>query len=145
MAQLILAPGYPSMTRKKKTRSLSRIHNVKTGSIQKLKREAGADRQTGKSVSNKVKSVYEKFLEEHPEAREKAKTKEKKSTSSKNEAPALGARSKKPRDTPYDRKNSLKAKDSDAKSSDIEKNKKEDREENIFDRFERGGKDGDLY
>ena len=59
------------MTRRKKTRSLKRIHNVKTGSISKLKRAAGADRQTGKRVSNKTKSVYEKYLEQNPDAREK--------------------------------------------------------------------------
>lgn len=58
------------MTRKKKTRSLSRIHNVKTGNIKKLKREAGSDRQTGKRTNKKSKSVYEKFLEQNPEARE---------------------------------------------------------------------------
>jgi len=60
----------PNMTRKKKTRSLSRIHNVKTGNIKKLKREAGSDRQTGKRTNKKSKSVYEKFLEQNPEARE---------------------------------------------------------------------------
>jgi len=61
------------MTRRKKTRSLSRIHKVKTGSIKKLKREAGNDRQSGKRVTRKNKSVFEKFLEANPEAKEQLK------------------------------------------------------------------------
>lgn len=67
------------MTRAKKTRSLKRIHSTKTGSISKLKRqarEAGADRQTGKRVKDRrVLSVYEKFLQDNPEAREQDKPK----------------------------------------------------------------------
>ncbi|MEE3191640.1 MAG: hypothetical protein VX281_11860 [Pseudomonadota bacterium] len=62
-----------TMTRKKKTRSLSRIHQVKTGSIKKLKREAGTDRQSGKRTSKKNKSVFEKFLESNPEAKKQLK------------------------------------------------------------------------
>lgn len=58
------------MTRQKKTRSLKRIHSVKTGNPAKLKREANFDRQTGKRVKNRVPSVYEKFLAENPEAKE---------------------------------------------------------------------------
>ncbi len=61
------------MTRKKKTRSLSRIHQVKTGSIKKLKREAGTDRQSGKRTSKKNKSIFEKFLESNPEAKKQLK------------------------------------------------------------------------
>jgi hypothetical protein len=57
------------MSRKKKTRSLSRVHGIKTGSISKLKRAEGTDRQTGKRVKNKVKSVFDKFLDENPEAK----------------------------------------------------------------------------
>lgn len=61
------------MTRKKKTRSLSRIHKVKTGSISKLKREAGNDRQSKKRIKGKRNlSAYEKFLAENPEAKAKA-------------------------------------------------------------------------
>lgn len=59
------------MTRQKKTRSLKRIHKVKTGNVKKLKRALGNDRQTGKRVKNKTKSAYEKYLEQNPEAREK--------------------------------------------------------------------------
>ncbi|MCA6062367.1 hypothetical protein [Thalassolituus marinus] len=66
------------MTRVKKTRSLKRIHKTKTGSISKFKkvaREAGGDRQGGKRVKGrKVLSVYEKFLQENPDAREKTHT-----------------------------------------------------------------------
>lgn len=62
-----------TMTRKKKTRSLSRIHQVKTGSIKKLKREAGTDRQSGKRTSKKNKSVFEKFLESNPDAKKQLK------------------------------------------------------------------------
>ncbi|MCY0965456.1 hypothetical protein [Parathalassolituus penaei] len=58
------------MTRQKKTRSLKRIHSVKTGSRSKMKREANFDRQTGKRVKNRVPSVYEKFLAENPEVRD---------------------------------------------------------------------------
>lgn len=58
------------MTRQKKTRSLKRIHNVKTGNPAKLKRASGFDRQTGKRVKNRVPSVYEKFLAENPEIRD---------------------------------------------------------------------------
>ena len=61
------------MTRKKKTRSLSRIHKVKTGSISKLKREAGNDRQSSKRIKGrKQTSTYEKSLAENPEAKQKA-------------------------------------------------------------------------
>jgi len=63
------------MTRVKKTRSLKRIHKTKTGSISKFKkaaRDTGSDRQGGKRVKGrKVLSVYEKFLQENPDAREK--------------------------------------------------------------------------
>lgn len=59
------------MTRKKKTRSLKRIHSVKTGNTSKLKRAAAVDRQNSNlKAKNKTKSVYQKFLEENPEAAE---------------------------------------------------------------------------
>lgn len=61
------------MTRQKKTRSLSRIHKVKTGNIAKLKREAGSDRQSSKRIKGrKQASAYEKFLAENPDAKQKA-------------------------------------------------------------------------
>lgn len=60
------------MTRKKKTRSLKSIHSVKTGSVSKLKRDSTADRQSSNlKGKNKPKSVYQKFLDENPEAIEK--------------------------------------------------------------------------
>lgn len=60
------------MTRKKKSRSLKRIHSVKTGNISKLKRAGTTDRQsTNLKDKNKPKSVYQKFLEENPDAIEK--------------------------------------------------------------------------
>ncbi len=49
------------MTRSKKTRSLKRIHQVKTGSKQKLKRAADTDRQ-GRKLKKPTLSVYEKYL-----------------------------------------------------------------------------------
>ena len=59
------------MTRIKKNRSLKRIHKVKTGSISKLKREAGGDRQNTKRLKGrKTLSVFEKFLLENPEAKQ---------------------------------------------------------------------------
>lgn len=62
------------MTRVKKTRSLKRIHDVKTGSKSKLKKQLGADRQVGKRVQGRrVLSTYEKFLAANPEAKEAAK------------------------------------------------------------------------
>lgn len=58
------------MTRKKKTRSLKRIHNTKTGSISKLKREAGNDRQSKKRIKGKrTPSVFEKYLNENPDVK----------------------------------------------------------------------------
>ena len=57
------------MTRRKKTRSLSRIHNVKTGNIAKLKRASNSDRQSKKRTNNKTKSVYEKFLDSNESAK----------------------------------------------------------------------------
>lgn len=69
------------MTRIKKTRSLKRIHQVKTGSKQKLKRSADNDRQTGKG-KKKTLSVYEKYLLEKKKNNESENT-QKKSTSSK--------------------------------------------------------------
>lgn len=59
------------MTRKKKTRSLKRIHNVKTGSVAKLKREGGANRQSSKRIKKKTQSVFDKFLDENPAAKKK--------------------------------------------------------------------------
>jgi hypothetical protein len=60
------------MTRKKKSRSLKRIHSVKTGNISKLKRAGTTDRQsTNLKAKNKPKSIYQKFLEENPDAIEK--------------------------------------------------------------------------
>ncbi|ASP39753.1 hypothetical protein CHH28_14200 [Bacterioplanes sanyensis] len=62
------------MTRKKKTRSLKRIHNVKTGNRSKLKRSLGNDRQASKRIKGRrTLSVYEKFLQENPEAKERDK------------------------------------------------------------------------
>ncbi|MAD46759.1 MAG: hypothetical protein CMI02_03680 [Oceanospirillaceae bacterium] len=60
------------MTRAKKSRSLKRIHKVKTGSISKFKEQArgeGHDRQSGKRQKKKKLSVYEKFLQDNPEAK----------------------------------------------------------------------------
>lgn len=59
------------MTRKKKSRSLKRIHNVKTGNISKLKKANATDRQSTRLKNRaKPKSVYQKFLEENPEVAE---------------------------------------------------------------------------
>ena len=55
------------MTRKKKTRSLKRIHQVKTGNKSKLKKQAQTDRQKKVNNKNRTKSVYEKFLDENPQ------------------------------------------------------------------------------
>src|SRR5690606_20973524 len=66
------------MTRVKKNRSLKRIHSVKTGSISKLKKAAGVDRQVGKRVKGRrTLSAYEKFLLENPDASEAAKAAQK--------------------------------------------------------------------
>lgn len=63
------------MTRVKKSRSMKRIHSVKTGSKSKLKKQLGTDRQGNKDMRGKrVLSAYEKFLLENPEAKEKAKS-----------------------------------------------------------------------
>jgi hypothetical protein len=60
------------MTRKKKSRSLKRIHSVKTGNISKLKRSGTTDRQNSNlKTKSKPKSVYQKFLDENPDAVEK--------------------------------------------------------------------------
>lgn len=53
-----------TMTRKKKTRSLKRIHDIRTGSIKDFKREANNDRQPGKRVKGRrVLSAYEKHIQ----------------------------------------------------------------------------------
>ena len=62
------------MTRKKKTRSLKRIFNVKTGNKAKLKRASDNDRQNSARFSKstkKQKSAYQKFLDENPDAAER--------------------------------------------------------------------------
>lgn len=59
------------MTRKKKTRSLKRIHSVKTGTPSKLKRSSTTDRQSSIKTKGKPKSVYQKYLDENPDAIEK--------------------------------------------------------------------------
>lgn len=73
------------MTRIKKTRSLKRIHQVKTGSKQKLKRSADNDRQTGKG-KKKTLSVYEKYLLEKKKTNGSGNT-QKKLTGSKKASP----------------------------------------------------------
>lgn len=61
------------MTRKKKTRSLKRIHDVRTGSIKDFKREANNDRQPGKRVKGRrVLSAYEKHLQSLKQQKERA-------------------------------------------------------------------------
>lgn len=61
------------MTRKKKTRSLKRIHDVRTGSIKDFKREANNDRQPGKRVKGRrVLSAYEKHMQSLKEQKENA-------------------------------------------------------------------------
>lgn len=63
------------MTRVKKTRSLKRIHSVKTGSKSKLKKQLGTDRQGSKQMKGRrVLSAYEKFLLDNPQANEAAKS-----------------------------------------------------------------------
>ena len=108
------------MTRQKKTRSLSRIHKVKTGNIAKLKRAAAADRQGTKKVDKSVKSVYQKFLEENPDAKKRADAEQRKAE----------IRKEQRAEKPVAEKTEPKA--------------KREREEDIFDRFERGGLD-DIY
>ena len=115
------------MTRKKKTRSLSRIHKVKTGNIKKLKREAGTDRQTGKRVKNKVKSAYEKFLEANPEAKEKLKQDQAKA-----EAAAK-------------RKEQIAADKADRPEKESRKERERERPDDLFEQFERNSKQDDLY
>jgi hypothetical protein len=61
------------MTRKKKTRSLKRIHSVKTGTPSKLKRDSTTDRQSSIKTKGSPKSVYQKYLDENPGAIEKQK------------------------------------------------------------------------
>ena len=64
------------MTRIKKTRSLKRIHSVKTGSKSKIKKaliRSGQDQ--GKTKAPRVRkqlSAYEKYLLENPEAKSEA-------------------------------------------------------------------------
>lgn len=64
------------MTRIKKSRSLKRIHSVKTGSKSKIKKSlirSGQDQgKTKASKERKQLSAYEKFLLENPEAKAKA-------------------------------------------------------------------------
>jgi hypothetical protein len=59
------------MTRKKKTRSLKRIHSVKTGTPSKIKRDSTTDLQASLKTRGKPKSVYQKYLDENPDAVEK--------------------------------------------------------------------------
>jgi ribosomal protein L12E/L44/L45/RPP1/RPP2 len=104
------------MTRKKKTRSLKRIHSVKTGNTSKLKRAAAVDRQNSNlKAKNKTKSVYQKYLEENPEAAETQvqNTPAKKSQAQKGDKSA--------------------AKKPDTKSTEAKKTKKEPQEEQEVD------------
>lgn len=73
------------MTRKKKTRSLKRIHSVKTGNTSKLKRAGDTDRQSSNlKTKNKPKSVYQKFLDKNPDAIEKQAQPKQPATENKN-------------------------------------------------------------
>src|SRR5690554_7802344 len=74
------------MTRIKKTRSLKRIHNIKTGSKSKIKKaqiRSGLEPQRKFSKEKKQLSAYEKYLLENPEAKiadQKSTTKKKANT-----------------------------------------------------------------
>lgn len=118
------------MTRRKKTRSLKRIHQVKTGSISKLKRAAGADRQTGKRVNNKSKSVYEKYLEENPQAREKQPVEKQQQKPAKENKPEANPEL-------YDRTDIAKVKPAREKSE-------REKEDDLLDSFNNGSLD-DFY
>jgi len=85
------------MTRRKKTRSLSRIHKVKTGNIAKLKRDSGNDRQTGKRIKGrKQTSAYEKFLAENPDAKQKAVQEQQQQEERAKQAPAKESKPESP-------------------------------------------------
>lgn len=61
------------MTRIRKTRSLKRIHSVKTGSVTQIKKALAHSGQTAPkrklSKEHKQLSAYEKYLLENPEAK----------------------------------------------------------------------------
>ncbi len=118
------------MTRRKKTRSLKRIHNVKTGSISKLKRAESNDRQTGKRVNNKTKSVYEKYLEENPQAREKQPREKQQQKPAKAKKPEAKTEL-------YDRTDITKVKP-------VREKSEREKEEDLFDSFNNGKLD-DYY
>ncbi len=101
------------MTRKKKTRSLKSIHSVKTGSTTKLKKASVTDRQnTNLKSKTKPKSVYQKFLDENPQAAEKQQQNQIAATEKQVKAPA-----KKP------------AKQEDAKTKPKQRTDKDDKRE----------------
>lgn len=96
------------MTRQKKSRSLKRIHKVKTGSASKLKKQAPHDRQGTKKVKKRVPSAYEKYLAEHPEAARQAKAStQKPSNKSQEDAKKAASISKTSEAEKYEPKKSL--------------------------------------
>lgn len=112
------------MTRKKKTRSLKRIHSVKTGNVSKLKRDGTTDRQYSNLKSKtKPKSVYQKFLDENPEAAEKQIQAESAINEAKGNNPTAAKDAAKPEQ--------IKAK-SKTKPKEEEKERKDEREPDLL-------------
>src|SRR5690554_2447918 len=106
------------MTRIKKTRSLKRIHNIKTGSKSKIKKaqiRSGLEPQRKFSKEKKQLSTYEKYLLENPEAKiadQKSATKKKANTQ-------VAAETKEPTVEKTERKKSLFDQFEDTKLKDI--------------------------
>ncbi len=111
------------MTRIKKTRSLKRIHNVKTGSKSKIKKaqiRSGLEPQRKFSKEKKQLSAYEKYLLENPEAKiadQKSTTKKKANTQV--AAENKSAETKEPTVEKTERKKSLFDQFEDTKLKDI--------------------------
>lgn len=65
------------MTRIRKKRSLKRVHNVKTGSVSKIKKAQAfygqSEPKRKQSKPHKQLSAYEKYLLENPEAKQTGK------------------------------------------------------------------------
>ncbi|MEC7546708.1 MAG: hypothetical protein VX474_05030 [Pseudomonadota bacterium] len=144
------------MTRKKKTRSLSRIHNVKTGSIKKLKRESGNDRQSGKRVARKNKSVFEKFLESNPEAKQQLNTEQKqarennsataKTVKSANSSQKGSSQPGSSQKTSYNEERAADSKDAKtSQSRQQEQDKRVERDDDLLGMLDSIKRDEDLY
>ncbi|WP_369986001.1 hypothetical protein [Thalassolituus sp.] len=121
---------------------------MKTGSIKKLKRESGNDRQSGKRVARKNKSVFEKFLESNPEAKQQLNTEQKqvRENNTPTAKPANSSQKGSSQKTGYNEGRAADNKDAKtSQSRQQEQDKRVERDDDLLGMLDSIKRDEDLY